>query len=378
MINRSLFDDDHAIFRDSVRRFLSEEIEPHHAAWEEAGIVDRSAWRAAGRHGLLGMTMPTQYGGLGLSRLYPVILIEELARRNLTGPNFPLHSDIIAPYLLNYGTEAQKGAWLPGVISGDVILAVAMTEPDGGSDLAALRTSATRDGDDFVINGQKTFISNGQLADLIIVAARTTPGAGAKGVSLFLVEANRSGFERGRKIPKIGALAQDTSELFFADVRVPARNLLGPLDRGFQCLMRELAWERMVLAIRAVASCEAALDWTIDYARNRRAFGSALFDMQYTRFKLAERVAQVQVMRVFVDRCIDLVVRGELDAETAAVAKFQATDLQMAVLDDCLQLHGGYGFTREYPIGRAYSDARYLKIAGGSNEVMRELIARSL
>ncbi|WP_260581962.1 acyl-CoA dehydrogenase family protein [Sphingopyxis sp. PET50] len=378
MIERTLFGDEHNIFRESVRRFLEKEIAPHHARWEEQGIVDRSAWLAAGRESLLCMTIPEQYGGAGLDRLYPTILIEELTRTNLSGPNFPLHSEIVAPYLLNYGTEEQKLEWLPQMARGEVIGAVAMTEPSGGSDLAALRTTAVRDGDDFVINGQKTFISNGHLADLIVVAARTTQGAGAKGVTLFLVEGDRPGFERGRKLDKIGLRAQDTAELFFNDVRVPASNMLGQLDRGFICLMQELAWERTSIAIRAAALCEHAIRWTTDYTRDRQAFGQSLFDMQHTRFKLADWHAQTQVMRVFVDRCIELVVEGKLDATTAAVAKFQATDLLMRLLDDCVQMHGGYGFTREYLIGRAYSDSRYTKIAGGSNEIMRELIARTL
>ncbi|PQM26982.1 acyl-CoA dehydrogenase [Sphingopyxis lindanitolerans] len=378
MIERTLFSDEHNIFRESVRRFLEREIAPHHARWEEQGIVDRSAWLAAGKESLLCMTIPEQYGGAGLDRLYPTILIEELARNNLSGPNFPLHSEIVAPYLLHYGTEEQKLRWLPPMARGEVIGAVAMTEPSGGSDLAALRTSAVRDGDDYIINGQKTFISNGHLADLIVVAARTTQGAGAKGVTLLLVEGDRPGFKRGRKLDKIGLHAQDTAELFFDDVRVPATNVLGEVDRGFICLMQELAWERTSIAIRAAALCEHAIRWTTDYTRDRQAFGQALFDMQHTRFKLADWHAQTQVMRVFVDRCIELVVEGKLDANAAAVAKFQATDLLMRLLDDCVQMHGGYGFTREYLIGRTYSDSRYMRIAGGSNEIMRELIARTL
>lgn len=378
MIERTIFSEEHNIFRESVRRFLEKQIAPHHAAWEEAGVVDRSAWLAAGREGLLCMTIPEEYGGLGLDRLFPTILLEELARFNLTGPNFPLHSEIVAPYLLNYGTEAQKREWLPRMVSGETIGAVAMTEPGAGSDLAAIRTTAVRDGDDYVINGQKVFISNGQLAGLVVVAAKTDPQAGAKGMTLFLVEGDREGFKRGRKIPKIGAHAQDTSELFFDNVRIPASNVLGDVNRGFVCLMQELAWERLSLAIRATALCEFAIGWTVEYTRERKAFGTDLFSLQHNRFKLADWQAQVHVLRVFIDRCIQLVVTGELDAATAAIAKYQSTELVMRVLDDCVQMHGGYGFTREYLIGRAYSDARYLRIAGGSNETMRELIARTL
>lgn len=378
MINRTIFQEEHNIFRDSVRRFLEKEIAPHHMAWEEAGVVDRSAWLAAGREGLLCMTIPEEYGGLGLDRLYPTVLLEEMARLNLTGPNFPLHSEIVAPYLVNYGTEEQKRQWLPKMVTGEVIGAVAMTEPGAGSDLAAIRTSAIKDGDDYIINGQKVFISNGQLADLVVVATKTDSKAGAKGVTLFLVESDREGFQRGRKIPKIGAHAQDTSELFFDNVRVPASNMLGALNRGFICLMQELAWERLSLAIRATSLCEHAIGWTAEYTKERKAFGTTIFDLQHNRFKLADWHAQTQILRVFVDRCIELVNEGALDATTAAVAKYQSTELVMRVLDDCVQMHGGYGFTREYLVGRAYNDARYCRIAGGSNETMRELIARTL
>lgn len=378
MIPRTIFAEEHEIFRSSIARFLEREIAPHHESWEEAGIVDRTAWLAAGREGLLCMSVPPDYGGLGLDRLYSAVLIEEMARLNLSGPNFPLQSEIVAPYLLNYGAEEQKARWLPKMVTGEVIVAVAMTEPGAGSDLASIRTRAVRDGDDYVISGQKTFISSGQLADLIVVATKTSPDKAAKGITLFLVEADRIGVSRGRKIKKIGAPAQDTSELFFDDVRVPATNILGELDKGFACLMRELAWERMTLAIRAVKLAETAIETTVDYTRQRKMFGSSLFDHQHTRFKLADWHAQTQVMRVFVDRCIELSLGGRLDATTAATAKFQATELAMRVLDDCVQMHGGYGYTREYWIGRAYADTRYTRIAGGSSEVMRELIARTL
>jgi acyl-CoA dehydrogenase len=324
------------------------------------------------------MTAPEEYGGQGLDRLYSAILIEEMARLNLTGPVFHIHSDIVGSYLDAYGDEAQKRRWLPKMATGEVIAAIAMTEPGGGSDLQAIRTTAIRDGDSFVLNGQKTFISSGQLADVLVVAAKTDPVAGSKGVTLFLVEGDREGFTRGRNLEKLGAKAQDTSELFFQDVRVPASNVLGEVGRGFAVLMKELAWERMIIALRAVATCEAALDWTVAYAKTRRAFGQALIDMQYNRFKLADHAAQTQMARVYVDRCLELVLSGELDATTAAGAKLQCTELMMRLLDDCVQMHGGYGYMWEYPICRAYADNRYTRIAGGSNEIMRELIARSL
>ena len=378
MIARTLFAEEHALFRASVRKFLERELAPHHAAWEAAGVVDRAAWLAAGAQGLLCMTAPEEYGGQGLDRLYSAILIEEMARLNLTGPVFHIHSDIVGSYLDAYGDEAQKRRWLPKMATGEVIAAIAMTEPGGGSDLQAIRTTAIRDGDSFVLNGQKTFISSGQLADLLVVAAKTDPAAGSKGVTLFLVEGDREGFTRGRNLEKLGAKAQDTSELFFQDVRVPASNVLGEVGRGFAVLMKELAWERMIIALRAVATCEAALDWTVAYAKTRRAFGQALIDMQYNRFKLADHAAQTQMARVYVDRCLELVLSCELDATTAAGAKLQCTELMMRLLDDCVQMHGGYGYMWEYPICRAYADNRYTRIAGGSNEIMRELIARSL
>ena len=378
MIARTLFAEEHAIFRTSVRKFLERELAPHHPAWEAAGITDRSAWQAAGAQGLLCMTAPEAYGGQGLDRVYSVILIEEMARLNLSGLAFHIHSEIVGSYINTYGDEAHKRQWLPKMVAGEAIAAIAMTEPGGGSDLQALRTFAIREGDEYVLNGQKTFISNGQLADILIVAAKTDPTAGAKGVTLFLVEASRPGFQRGRNLEKLGAKAQDTSELFFTDVRIPAANVLGEVGRGFRILMTELAWERLMIAVRAVATCEAALEWTVAYAKQRRAFGQALLDMQFNRFKLADRTAQVQMARVYVDRCVELVLAGELDATTAAAAKLQTTELMMQVLDDCLQMHGGYGYMWEFPICRAFADNRFARIAGGSNEVMRELVARSL
>ncbi|MCW5750828.1 MAG: acyl-CoA dehydrogenase family protein [Alphaproteobacteria bacterium] len=378
MLRRRIFQEEHELFRDQVRRFVEREIVPHHEEWEEAGIVPRSAWRKAGEAGLLCATIPEAYGGQGASRLYSVILMEEFARVNASGPGFSLHSDIVAPYILNYGTEEQKKTWLPRMASGEVIGAIAMTEPGTGSDLQGVRTSAIRDGEDYVINGQKTFITNGQNADLVIVVAKTDPKEGAKGTSLILVEGDRTGFSKGRNLEKIGLKAQDTSELFFADVRVPVSNRLGGEGQGFFLLMQELAWERLQIAIMAMANAEAALEWTADYTRQRQAFGKSIASFQNTRFRLAELKTQIQVGRVFVDRCIDLVVRGELDPATAAMAKYWCSDLQGKVVDECLQLHGGYGYMLEYPIAKAYIDARVQRIYGGTNEIMKELIGRAL
>jgi acyl-CoA dehydrogenase len=377
-IARTVFTEEHEAFRDSVRKFIAKEIAPYHAQWEADGIVPRSAWKAAGEAGLLGIAMPEAYGGLGLDRRFVAVMIEEFGRTGYNGPGFNLSSDIVGGYLAGHGTELQKQRWLPRMAAGDAIAAVAMTEPGGGSDLQSIRTTAIRDGDDYVINGAKTFISNGQSADILVVVAKTDPAARASGVSLILVEGDTPGFERGRNLDKLGMKGNDTSELFFNDVRVPAGNLLGAEGKGFYVLMRELAWERMIIAIRAVAISENAIEATAAYARQRKAFGKALLDMQYNRFKLAERQAQVQVQRVFVDHCLELVVEGRLDDTVAAMAKYQTTELMSDVIDDCLQMHGGYGFMLEYPIARAYADTRYMRIAGGSNEVMRELIARTL
>ncbi len=378
MIPRRLFRDEHNVFRRSVRTFLEREFTPHHERWNEQGVVDREAWLAAGKEGLHCMSMPADYGGLGLDKLFSAILIEELATTGLSGPAFHIHSEIVAPYILAYGSEAQKRAWLPRMASGEVIAAIAMTEPGGGSDLQAMKTRAVADGDQFILSGQKTFISNGQLADLIIVAAKTDPTLGARGVSLFLVEGHAPGVRRGRNLKKLGFHAQDTSELFFDDVRLPADALLGEAGRGFYYLMQQLAWERMLIAIRATATCEAALQWTVDYTRDRQAFGAPLLDKQFIRFRLAELKTETLTLRVFVDRCLELVLEDALTPDVAAVAKLQTTELQGRLLDQCLQFHGGAGYMWEYPICRAYADTRYMRIAGGSNEIMRDLIARTL
>ena len=369
-IERTLFDSDHEIFRDTVRRFVEEEIAPFHAQWEKDGKISRDAWLKAGELGLLCASMPEEYGGGGVERTYSVILLEELARAGATGPGFGLHSEIVAPYINRYGSEEQKRKFLPKMAKGEMIGAIAMTEPGTGSDLQGVRTTALKDGNELVINGSKTFITNGEMSDVVI--------AGAKGISLVLVEAEREGFRKGRNLEKIGLKAQDTSELFFDDVRVPMTNLLGEEGKGFVYLMQELAWERLQLSISAVANTEAAVEWTIDYTKQREAFGQPIHDFQNTRFKLAEAKTQATVARTFVDKLIALMLEDKLDAETAAMAKWWTSDTQCKVIDDCLQLHGGYGYMWEFPIARAWADARIQRIYAGTNEIMKEIIGRSL
>ena len=378
MIPRTLFGPDHEAFRDTVRRFIAEHVMPFHAEWEKEGQVPRSLWIKAGELGLLCCNVPEEYGGMGADFLYSTILIEEFARAGATGPTFYLHSDICAPYLVDFGTEEQKRRWLPRMATGEVVAALGMSEPSGGSDVANMRTQALRDGDDYVINGQKVFITNGHSADIIILAAKTDPQARAKGVSLIIVETDRPGFTRGRKLEKIGCKAQDTSELFFSDVRVPVANLIGEEGGGFVHLMTQLAQERLVQAIRGVASAEAALQWTRDYVADRKMFGQTLGDFQNTRFKLAELHAEVLAQRVFVDRCIELHLKGEFDATDAACAKLVTTELQGKVMDQCLQFFGGWGYMWEYPIARAFADARMCRLGGGTAEVMKQIIGNSL
>jgi acyl-CoA dehydrogenase len=377
-IPRTIFDSEHAMLRDAVRTFCTREIAPFHEAWEAAGSVPRELWRRAGELGFLCMTMPEEYGGGGADFRSSVVLTEELARIGATGPGFSLQSDIVAPYLLHYGTEAQKRRWLPRLASGETISAIAMTEPGAGSDLAGVATRAERDGDDYVISGAKTFITNGVMADLIVVVAKTDPSAGSRGVTLFLVERDMPGFSSGKALRKVGLHAQDTAEFSLENVRVPASAALGPVDSGFKLLMSELAQERLSIAVGAVASAEAGLEWTLDYVRTREAFGKRILDFQNTRFTLATIKAQVTMARVFVDRCIELHCAGQLDAATAAMAKLETTELQFRALDACLQLHGGYGYMSEYPIARAWADSRVQRIYGGSNEIMREIIGRTL
>lgn len=382
MIARTLFSPDHETFRDSFRRFCKQEIEPFHADWEEQGYVDREVWRKAGENGFLCMTLPEEYGGAGADRLYSVAQMEELSGGGFSGIGFGLHNEIVAPYILHYGTEAQKQHYLPRMASGELVGAIAMSEPGAGSDLQGVKTTALLQPDgSYLLNGSKTFITNGWHADLVIVVAKTDPAAGAKGTSLLLVERGMPGFEKGKRLKKLGMKAQDTSELFFDNVRVPAENVLGgaaQLNRGFICLMEQLPWERLQIAIGAVAAGQAAIDWTLAYVKERKVFGQPVASYQNTRYTLAELQTEIQVARVFVDKCIELLQAGQLDTATASMAKYWCSDLQCKVMDECVQLHGGYGYMWEYPITRAYADARVQRIYGGTNEIMKLLIARTL
>jgi len=378
MLPRTLFTPDHEAFRDSARRFMNEEVAPHEERWQEQGYVDREVWHKAGANGFLCASMPEQYGGVGADRLYSMVLMEEQAFINSSSLGFGLHSEIVAPYLKSYGSEAVKRKYLPRMASGEMIGAIAMTEPGAGSDLQSIKTSAVKKGDKYILNGAKTFITNGWHSDLVIVVAKTDPSKGAKGTSLLIVDTGMAGFTKGRRLKKMGLKGQDTAELFFDNVEVPAENLLGEENNGFIYLMQELPWERMQIAIAAMAKTEAAIKWTVDYVNNRKAFGTPVSSFQNTRFKLAEVVTQCQVGRVFVDRCMELLLENKLDAATAAMAKMWASDMENRIIDECLQLHGGYGFMMEYPIARAYIDARVQRIYGGTNEIMKEVIARSL
>jgi acyl-CoA dehydrogenase len=382
MIPRTLFNADHEAFRDSFRRFMDKEIAPFHEAWEEQGYVDREVWRKAGQNGFLCMTMPEAYGGSDADKLYSVVQMEELSRGGFTGIGYGLHSEIVAPYLLHYGTDAQKAKYLPLLATGEMVGAIAMSEPAAGSDLQGLKTTALKQADgSYLLNGSKTFITNGWHADLVIVVAKTDPAAGAKGTSLFLLESGTPGFEKGKRLKKLGLKAQDTSELFFDNVKLPAEQLLGGAaheGRGFIGLMEQLPWERLQIAIGAVAAAQAAIDWTLDYVKERKVFGQAVGAFQNTRYKLAELQTQVQVARVFVDKCCELVNVNQLDTATASMAKYWCSDLQCQVMDECVQLFGGYGYMWEYPITRAYADARVQRIYGGTNEIMKEVISRGM
>jgi len=378
MIARTLFNEDHQAFRDTYRRFLDKEVAPHHAAWEEQGYVDREVWRKAGANGFLCSSLPEQYGGAGVDRLFQVVVMEENFRINATGLGFGLHSEIVAPYILNYGTEEQKQRFLPRMASGEIVGAIAMSEPAAGSDLQGVRTTALDRGDHYLLNGSKTFITNGWHADLVIVVAKTNPAAGAKGTSLLLVERGMPGFDTGKRLHKVGLKAQDTSELFFNDVKVPKSHLLGRENEGFIYLMQELPWERMQIAVMAVASARAAIDTTLQYVQERKLFGTTVSAYQNTRFKLAEAHTETQIAQVFVDRCLELLLADKLDTATASMAKAWCSELQGRVLDQCVQLHGGYGFMWEYMVARAWADARVQRIYGGTTEIMWEVIARSM
>ena len=379
MIERTLFNADHEAFRDSFRKFVEKEIAPHHEAWEEQGFVDRAVWSKAGENGFLCMTLPEAFGGSAADKLYSVVQMEEIARTGFTGIGFGLHSEIVAPYILHYGTEAQKQKYLPKLASGEMVGAIAMSEPAAGSDLQGVKSTAIKQADgSYLLNGSKTFITNGWHADLVIVVAKTDPSAGAKGTSLLLVERGMPGFEKGKRLKKLGMKAQDTSELFFDNVKVPAENLLGGEGKGFICLMEQLPWERLQIAIGAVAAAQAAIDWTVDYTKDRKVFGQPVAAFQNTRYKLAELQTEVQVARVFVDKCCELVNIDKLDTATASMAKYWCSDLQCKVMDECVQLFGGYGYMWEYPITRAYADARVQRIYGGTNEIMKEVISRAM
>jgi alkylation response protein AidB-like acyl-CoA dehydrogenase len=379
MIPRTLFGAEHEDFRKSFRRFVDEEIVPHHEKWEEQQCVDRKIWNRAGELGFLCVTMAEEYGGAGVDRLFSVVMMEELAKAGTSGIGFPLHTDIVANYINNFASAEQKKHWLPRMASGELVTAIAMTEPGTGSDLQAIKTTAVSDSDHYVLNGSKTFITNGQLCDLVIVVVKTGgEGEGAKNISLLLVEANSPGFSKGKPLKKIGMKAQDTCELFFENVRVPKANLLGKEGGGFIALMQELAWERMIIAITSISGAETALQQTIEYTKNRKVFGKPVAAYQNTRFKLAEMKGELAIGRVYVDRCLELVLKKKLGVDDAATAKFWCSELMGRVMDQCLQLHGGNGYMLEYPIARAYIDCRAQRIYGGTNEIMRELVARTL
>lgn len=378
MIPRTLFNADHQSFRDMVRKFLEKEAAPFHAQWEEEGQVSRELWLKAGENGLLCPTLPEQYGGPDADYLYSVIVMEEIYRAGLTGIGFGLHTDIVAVYIEHFGSEEMKQRILPKMVSGECIGAIAMTEPGAGSDLQGVKSTAIDKGDHYLLNGSKTFITNGQMADAIIVVAKTDPAQGAKGISLLLVERGMEGFERGRNLHKVGMKAQDTSELFFTDVKVPKANLIGEAGKGFVYLMKELPQERLGIAINGIAMASAAVEQTIQYVKERKAFGKAVADFQNTQFKLAELHTKVEVGQAYVDRCLELHLKGQLDVPTAAAAKYFITDLQCEVIDECVQLFGGYGYMWEYPIARMYADARVQRIYGGTNEIMKTIVARAL
>jgi len=378
MIKRLIFSDEHEMWRESVRRFIEKEIVPFHAQWEEDGIVPRELWLKAGEAGMLCCTVAEEYGGMGLDYLFDVVVYEELWRVGASGPGFLIHSDLVATYIQSFGSEEQKKHWLPKMVRGEAIGSLGMTEPHAGSDLKAIRTRAVRDGNEFVINGQKVFISNGQLCDVLVLATKTDSAAGAKGVTLFLVESDREGFTRGKNLEKLGMKAQDTSELFFDNIRVPPSNMLGEEGRGFAQMMTKLPQERLAQAVRSATVTETVIEWTADYTAERMAFGQSIADFQNTQFVLADLKARAVMARVFTDKCIELFMAGELDPVDAAMAKMVTSELHCETVDKCLQLFGGWGYMWDYPIARAYADARIVKIAGGSIEIMKTIIAREM
>ena len=377
LARRSFHSEDHHLFRDQVRKFFERELIPHLERWEAQGEIDRDFWRKAGDAGLLCATVPEAYGGLGLNFGYNAVIDEELGYAG-SSAGIGLHSDIVAPYIVVYGSEPLKQHWLPRMISGETPTAIAMTEPGAGSDLQSIKTSAVRDGDDYVINGSKTYITNGQHAELVIVVAKTDPAGGAKGTSLILVEADRPGFARGRNLDKIGLHGQDTSELFFQDLRVPQSNLLGAEGMGFAYLMNQLPQERLGIAIGAQASAQRAFDEAVKFTKERKAFGRTVFEFQNTRFTLADLAAKLQVGWAHLDWALARHVAGKLSADEASAAKLWHTELQWEVCDAALQLHGGAGYMNEYLIARLWRDARVTRIFGGTNEIMKEVVARGI
>jgi alkylation response protein AidB-like acyl-CoA dehydrogenase len=380
-MSRSIYEAEHEAFRRSVGTFLDREVVPFHAQWEADGIVDREVWKKAGEHGLLALQFPEEYGGGGTDDYrYNAVIVEEMARRGVYGAAFPLFNDVIVPYLVGSADEEQRQRWFPGLASGELIAAIAMTEPGAGTDLQGIRTTAVLDPgtDCYVLNGQKTFISNGILADLVIVVAKTDPGAGHKGVSLLVVERGMEGFSRGRKLDKVGQHAQDTAELFFTDVQVPRANLLGEEGSGFVQLMTNLPQERLSIACSAATAVEVVLETSLSYVKERTAFGQPIGTFQHNRFVIAEMATEAHIARVFVDDCLARHVRGELDAATASMAKWWTTELQKRMVDAGVQLHGGYGYMLEYPIARAFVNSRVQTIYGGTTEIQKEIIGRSL
>lgn len=379
-MERDLFEEEHLLFRETVREFMAREVTPHHDRWEKEGIVPREVWKRAGEVGMFGFSIPEEYGGAGITDFrYNTIITEEILRTGATGLGWGLHNDVVAPYLVELTSDEQKERWLPGFVSGELITAIAMTEPGAGSDLQGIRTTAVRDGDHYVVNGQKTFITNGVNSDLVIVVAKTDPEEGARGISLLVVERDMAGFTRGRNLEKVGLKAQDTAELFFENVRVPTANLLGQREgEGFVQLMENLPQERLSITTAAVASAESVLELTVEYCRSRQAFGHSIGSFQNTRFLLAELTTEVEIARHYVDKCVLAHNAGQLSAVDAAKAKWWTTELQNRVVDRCLQLHGGYGYMLEYPVAKAWLDSRVQTIYGGTTEIMKEIIGRSL
>ncbi len=380
-MHRTLFDQDHELFAASVRAFVEAEMKPHFLEWEKAGIVPRSVFKKAGDMGLLGMAVPEEYGGPGMPDFrWNAVVTEELIRGGVGGAGamIGLHNDVCLPYFLHHTNDEQRRRWLPGMVSGDIMTAIAMTEPGTGSDLAAVKTTAIKDGDTYVVNGSKTFITNGINCDVVIVVAKTDPTQAHTGMSLIVVEDGMEGFERGRNLEKLGMHSQDTAELFFNDVRVPAANLLGAEGSGFFQLVQNLPQERLSISVGAMAACEAAFDLTVEYVKERTAFGRPIASFQNTRFKLAEMKAEIAVGRTYVDAQVEAHATGDLTVEEAAMGKLWTTELQGRVMDECLQLHGGYGYMMEYPIARAFADSRVQRIYGGTNEIMKEIVGRAL